>query len=98
MPSMRAMPPMAVMWPVQNCCHVPGSVVAGSQVLRYGPRTASGAAGGLMGLAARFPVAAAGPGDGATARAVAAAALAGARMPVPAMAPAIPPAAATPPE
>lgn len=31
---MRAMPPMAVTCPVQNCCQVPGSVVAGSQVLR----------------------------------------------------------------
>jgi hypothetical protein len=54
-PSMRAMPPMAVTWPVQNCCQVPGSVVAGSQVLRYGLRTASGAAGGRIGVAAGPP-------------------------------------------
>jgi hypothetical protein len=39
------------MCPVQNCCQVPGSSVAGSHVLRYGPRTASGAAGGRIGSA-----------------------------------------------
>ena len=48
-PSMRIRPAIAVMCPVQNCGQEPGSSVAGSQVLRYGPRTASGAAGGLMG-------------------------------------------------
>jgi hypothetical protein len=31
---MRTMPPIAVVWPDQNCCQLPGSVVAGSQVLR----------------------------------------------------------------
>ena len=33
-PSIRAIPAIAVTWPCQNCCHVPGSAVAGSQVLR----------------------------------------------------------------
>ena len=57
---MRAMPPMAVTCPVQNCCQVPGSVVAGSQVLRYGladgerggrgPDGGGGQAGGRGGL------------------------------------------------
>jgi hypothetical protein len=31
---MRTMPPIAVVWPDQNSGQVPGSVVAGSQVLR----------------------------------------------------------------
>ena len=56
---MRAMPPMAVVCPCQNSCHVAGETVAGSQVLTYGPRTASGAAGGRIGVAPRFPAAAA---------------------------------------
>src|SRR3984957_5187212 len=93
-PSIRAMPPIAVVWPCQNSCQVAGETVAGSQVLTYGPRTTSGAAGGRIGVAARFPVAAAVSRLGVTA----AAGLGGARTPAPAMVPARPPTAATPPE
>src|SRR5580700_2289089 len=93
-PSIRAMPPIAVVWPCQNSCQVAGETVAGSQVLTYGPRTTSGAAGGRIGVAARFPVAAA----GSLWRLTAAAALAGASTPDPAMVPARPPTAATPPD
>src|SRR6266567_5316695 len=48
-PSIRAIPVMAVMRPVQNVGHVPGNTSAGSQVDRYGERTASGVAGGRIG-------------------------------------------------
>src|ERR1700722_18061379 len=61
-PSIRAMPPIAVVWPCQNSCQVAGETVAGSQVLTYGPRTTSGAAGGRVGGAGRRQHA--GPGDG----------------------------------
>jgi hypothetical protein len=49
-PSIRAMPVIAVTWPFQNVGQVPGRLSAGSQVLRYGERTASGVAGGRIGL------------------------------------------------
>src|ERR1700759_4449313 len=61
------MPPMAVVCPCQNCSQVAGSAVAGSQGLTYGLRTASGAAGGRIGVAARVPLAAAYPPAGGAA-------------------------------
>jgi hypothetical protein len=58
---------MAVVCPAQNSGQVAGSAVAGSQVLTYGLRTASGAAGGRIGVAASVPFAAAYPADGVAA-------------------------------
>src|SRR5580692_2721272 len=46
------MPASCVRRPFQKVGQVPGSVVPGSQVLRYGPRTASGTAGGRIGWVA----------------------------------------------
>src|ERR1700735_2215330 len=49
-PSIRTRPAIAVVAPFQNVCQVPGDTVERCQVLRYGERTISGAAGGRIGV------------------------------------------------
>ena len=58
-PSIRTMPAIAVVSPFQNVCQVPGDTVERCQVLRYGERTISGAAGGRIGVVLRSDRAAA---------------------------------------
>ncbi|MFZ0388201.1 MAG: hypothetical protein WAL22_21230, partial [Solirubrobacteraceae bacterium] len=53
------MPAIAVVSPFQNVCQVPGDTVEVCQVLRYGERTISGAAGGRIGVVLRSDRAAA---------------------------------------